>query len=86
MKVRLVYSGRNYDAVANLPEEIPLNDGDDIDQLIAAVNQMLPGDRPLPHSAMVAVDGKHLGTVGRHVPQALREGDEVVIVAPVAGG
>lgn len=86
MKVRLVYSGRGYDAVAKLPAEIPLTDGDDIDQLIAAVNQLLPDDRPLPRSAVVAVAGRHLGTVGQHAPQALREGDEVVIVAPVAGG
>ncbi len=86
MKVRLVYSGRGYDAVANLPAEISLAAGDGIDQLIATVNQLLPGDRPLPRSAVVAVAGKHLGTVGQHARQALREGDEVVIVAPVAGG
>ncbi len=86
MKIRFVYSGRNYDAVASLPPEMELPEGSNVDDLLAHVNRLLPQDRPLPASAMLAASGQHLGTIGQHSPRVLGEGDEVMIVAPVAGG
>ena len=46
----------------------------------------LPGDNPLSASCLVAVSGMHLGTLADHRPQTLKDGDELLLLAPVAGG
>jgi len=32
------------------------------------------------------VAGKHVGSIAQHADSPLREGDEIVLIAPVAGG
>ncbi len=78
--------GRGYDAATNVPAEWELADGTTLDELLRAVSQRLPPGRGLPSSCLVAVSGAHLGNVSRHAPHELHEGDEVVLIAPVAGG
>jgi molybdopterin converting factor small subunit len=35
---------------------------------------------------LIAVAGKHLGTLASHTPSPLADGDELTVIAPVAGG
>ncbi|HUT10607.1 MAG TPA: MoaD/ThiS family protein [Thermoguttaceae bacterium] len=86
MKIRLMISGRNYDVADALPEELALPDGASIDDALQHVAGLLPRDRQLPDSCLLAVSGTHLGTLRNHKPHALRDGDELVVIAPVAGG
>lgn len=86
MKVRVVISGRNYDLAESIPEYLTLSDGSSVDDALQALAELFPEGRPLPESCLVAVSGLHLGTVRSHMPRQLQDGDELVLIAPVAGG
>lgn len=86
MKIRLVLTGRNYDAARRLPDALDLPEGSSVRAAIERVQAILGPGAPLAPACLVAVSGTHLGTVGACREQALREGDELVLIAPVAGG
>jgi molybdopterin converting factor small subunit len=86
MNIRVVFAGRNYDAGQTLPESLSLPDGASLDEALRVLAGRLPGRNDLPKSCLVAVSGTHLGTVESHRPQTLRDGDELLLIAPVAGG
>lgn len=86
MKVRLVLSGRNYDRAEAVPEHLNLPEGCSIDDALRAVAEHVPPEKALPESCLVAVSGIHLGTLRNHKPRVLADGDELVLIAPVAGG
>ena len=86
MIVKVVIAGRGYDAAQDVPEQLALAEQATVDDALAAIDRLLPDGHPLAASCLVALSGEHLGTVGSHRPRRLREGDELVIVAPVAGG
>jgi len=86
MRVRLFVSGRNYELTARMPEELTLDEGATLDDALSELRGLMPDGRPLPGSCVVAVSGRHCGTLASHRPEALRDGDELVILAPVAGG
>ncbi len=86
MKVRVVISGRSYDTAAKMPEHVTLPEGCQIDEALQTVTELLPSGKGLPGSCLIAVSGTHLGTLDHHRPQVLADGDELVVIAPVAGG
>lgn len=86
MKVRVVFSGRSYDAAAALPDCLDLPDGAPVEDALRQLAGLMPEGKRLPTSCLVAVSGKHLGTLQSHRPHPLRDGDELVLIAPVAGG
>ncbi len=86
MKVRLVISGRSYDAAKTIPEHLTLPEGCSVADALKQVAKLIPGERGLPESCLVAVSGMHLGTLRSHRPRVLADGDELVLIAPVAGG
>jgi hypothetical protein len=86
MKVRLVVTGRRYDAANEIPEHLTLPEGCSIDEALAAIARLCLAGKGLPESCLVAVSGTHLGTLRRHQPHVLSDGDELVLIAPVAGG
>jgi molybdopterin converting factor small subunit len=86
MKVRVVFSGRSYDAAEALPDSLDLADGAALDEALRQLAGLMPEGKGLPKSCLVAVSGKHLGTLHSHRPHSLRDGDELVLIAPVAGG
>ena len=86
MKVRLVVSGRNYDAADAIPEQLTLPEGSSVDEALQAVAELVAPEKALPESCLVAVSGTHLGTLRSHKPHVLTDGDELVLIAPVAGG
>ena len=86
MHVRLTISGRNYHAIGAVTPQVELPDGCSLDQAIQTVRALLPSGVTLPESCLVAVSGKHLGSLSSHRAHALAEGDELLLIAPVAGG
>jgi len=86
MKITLVVTGRSYHLTKNIPSQLELDAGSGLGEAISTINDHLPTEQPLPQSCLIAVGGKHVGTVGTHPPTDLNDGDELVIIAPVAGG
>jgi len=86
MKLRVVISGRHYDWAQLSSDQITLAEGASLDDALAALAGMLPPGKSLPESCLVAVSGRHVGTVREHRTEPLRDGDEILLFAPVAGG
>jgi molybdopterin converting factor small subunit len=86
MKLRLTMMGRSYDATAKLPSEIELATEARVDDALEAVAKMLADGQELPATCLVVHNGKHLGTVASHDNVRLADQDDLVLIAPVAGG
>jgi molybdopterin converting factor small subunit len=86
MKIRVVISGRNYHAALSAPENLLLPEGASLDDALAALAAHLNNGDRLPESCLVAVSGVHLGNLRSHRGRVLRDGDELLLIAPVAGG
>jgi molybdopterin converting factor small subunit len=84
MKIRLVITGRMYHQTRDLPEEWETPAGSRVDDLLARVASHLDG--PLPPSCLVVLGQRHLGNVQQHDNEELADGQELLILAPVAGG
>jgi molybdopterin converting factor small subunit len=85
MQIQLQFTGRGYPAAHRLPEEIDLEPGADLATALRRISAHL-GDETLSNSCLIAVSGKHVGTLGNYINQTLRDGDEIIVLAPVAGG
>jgi len=86
MKISVIVTGRSYHTAEGLPDEIELADESTVDDGIAALATQLTDGSQFPPSCLVAVSGQHLGTLDSHEPRVLRDGDELTLIAPVAGG
>jgi len=86
VRIRLVVTGRAYHAAANLPDLCELPDQATVDDVIRLLIDRYGEGPGWSGTCLLAVSGRHLGTVASHQPAALREGDEVTLIAPVAGG
>lgn len=86
MKIRVVVTGRSYHAAEPIPDEIVLPDDATVDDAIQSISEFLPSGEQLPASCLVAVAGNHIGTLASRPNQPLRDGDELTLIAPVAGG
>ena len=86
MKVRLVVTGRAYHTAEHLPDELEMPDGASLDDVLRALAERWGTGLGLSGSCLVAVSGRHLGTLASHEPAILRDGDELALIAPVAGG
>ncbi|HJN09655.1 MAG: MoaD/ThiS family protein [Pirellulaceae bacterium] len=85
MKIRITYLGRSYQHAETLPEQIDLESGATIASAVQAVNSLL-AETNLPGSCLVTVSGEHVGSVASFTDRPMREGEELVLIAPVAGG
>ena len=86
LNLQVVFLGHRYHAAEALPDRLCLADGATLDDALAAITAQLSGDHPLSASCLVAVSGTHLGTLANHRPKLLKDGDELILLAPVAGG
>jgi molybdopterin converting factor small subunit len=86
LKVQVVFVGRHYETADAMPESLNLADDATVDDALAALRDELPDNQPLAASCLVDVSGERLGTVAEHRHRALKDGDELLLVAPVAGG
>ncbi len=85
MKIRITYLGRSYQHATALPEQIDLDPGGTIADAVRAVDSLL-GETDLPGTCLVTVSGEHVGSVASFADRPLHEGEELVLIAPVAGG
>jgi molybdopterin converting factor small subunit len=86
MKVQITLSGRAYHAAEQLPRTLDLPEDSTVQSALKSLSEMLSEENPISTSCLIAVSGRHLGTMGQFSDQPLRDGDELVILAPVAGG
>lgn len=84
MQIRLVLTGRGYDRT-QLPERLDLAAGATISAALATIQAAI-GSARLPASTLVILSGRHLGTVAAYDDAPLAEGDEIMLLQPVAGG
>ena len=86
MKIRVVLTGRSYHHAASLPEELELPSGATLGEALAAIDEQLPQEAQLPSTCLIALAGQHVGSVGQYEDRPLIDGQELTLVAPVAGG
>ena len=86
MRIHVMVTGRVYHLAQPLPDELTLPDGSTVEDAIRAIAGELPQGEQLPPSCLLAVSGQHLGTLANHASRTLRDGDELTLIAPVAGG
>ena len=86
MKIKVIFTGRSYQLAKNLPAELTLSDEATLDDAIGVLQEPLTAEQRLPDSCLVSVSGEHLGTLASHRSRALADGEELVLIAPVAGG
>ena len=86
MQVRVFLSGRHYDMADAVPRELTLPEGCLLSQALTALLERLPADRQPAGTCLVAVSGTHAGTLAHYRDTALRPGDELLLLSPVAGG
>ncbi len=86
MKVRLTLMGRGYDRTSSLPSEVDVTLGACLGDVLHLIQSHYGELVPLSTSWLVVVNGQHLGTVERYEDVELRERDDLMLIAPVAGG
>jgi molybdopterin converting factor small subunit len=84
MKIRIVVTGRGYDA-ADMPPELEVRDNATLAEAVALLRERI-GSTRLSASTLVIVAGKHVGTLETFDNTALADGDEIMLLQPVAGG
>ena len=85
MKIRIAITGRSYHLAEPLGDEMTLPDAASVSDALSAITEKLAGEQ-LPSSCLLAVSGDHLGTVANYQDRPLSDGDELALIAPVAGG
>jgi molybdopterin converting factor small subunit len=86
MILRVVLTGRHDHASSRIPESIALPDGSTVGAALQEIATCFPDEQPLPPTCLVVLAGNHLGTVAQHDDRPLNDGDELLLIAPVAGG
>lgn len=86
MKILISYTGRNYQTAQALPAELTLDEGSTVADALNGIQQDLTDDMQLPASCLVAVSGDHLGSLSSYCDRPLQDRDELMLIAPVAGG
>ncbi len=84
MNVRVAMTGRMYHQADELPESWDLPEGACVDDLLQLIGQHL--EQPLPPSCLVVLGQRHLGNVQQHENALLTADQELLLLAPVAGG
>ena len=86
MQVRVFFSGRHNNIADNVPRELELPEGCMLSQALTTLLDCLPAHRRPAGTCLVAVSGTHVGTLAHYRDTALRPGDELLLLSPVAGG
>ena len=84
MQIQLFITGRMYHLAADAPDSLDLPDGASLKDAVVHMQSQLP--EPLPDSTLVSVGGRHCGAIGLLEEATLKDGDELMLLVPVAGG
>jgi len=86
MLIRIAYLGHAYHQAVHLPAQLEVREGADVAAALVTVQQWVGSEFTLPPTCLVIVNGRHLGTVARCESWVLNAGDELALLAHVAGG
>jgi hypothetical protein len=86
MRLKTTYLGHGYHQSAVVPDYLELPEAATLDVALRVLERQLAGQRSLADSCLVVVSGKHLGSIARHENVTLAATDELMLIAPVAGG
>ena len=86
MKIHIVLTGRGQMRGDQLPGQLELPENSSVADALAVLRASLPEGESLPESYLLAVAGTHLGTLRQHEDQQLADGQELLLIAPMAGG
>lgn len=86
MKLRVAMMGRGYDEMVRWPSELEVPADASLKEALHALTDLLPAGQQLSASCLVVHNGTHLGTVSTHENARLADQDELLLIAPVAGG
>jgi molybdopterin converting factor small subunit len=86
MKLRVVLTGRHDHASSPIPDSLEMPEGSSVTTALQQIADCFPEAQPLPPTCLVVLAGNHLGTVAQHDDRPLTDGDELLLIAPVAGG
>ena len=84
MRIQVAFTGRRYVSASELPKSLELPEparlNDALQRIAAALAE------PLASSCLISVSGRHVGTLADHPNCQLSDGDELLLLAPIAGG
>ena len=86
MNIRVTYLGRRYDAATELPEVLNLPLASKLTDALAHLKATLDTAGLGADSCLVSLNGEHVGGLADGTKAMLQEGDEILLVNPVAGG
>ncbi len=86
MKIHIVLTGRNQTRGDQLPGQLELPENSSVSDALAVLMAALPEGESLPESCLLVVAGTHLGTLHQHEDPHLVDGQELLLIAPMAGG
>ncbi len=86
MKIHFVLTGRGQTRGDQLPSQLELPENSSVSDALSLLRASLPEGESLPESCLLVVDGTHLGTLHQHEDQQLVDGQELLLIAPMAGG
>ena len=86
MNIRVIVTGRSYHTATSLPDVLELPEEATIQSALDQIGAMLPEESALPKSCLIALSGQHVGSIANFEDRQLSDGQELTLVAPVAGG
>lgn len=86
MKIRILALGRGYHHGISLPDQFELPFGAVVGDAVRVWEAALPPGTCASPTALAAVSGCVLGTITEAATFSLADGDELLIISPVAGG
>ncbi len=86
MTITVTLSGRLYNLRPARPVEVTLPAEATVQDVLQTLRRDETTRSCLVDSALLAVSGKHIGTVAKHSVVTLSQGDDLLIFAPMAGG
>jgi molybdopterin converting factor small subunit len=84
MRVDVFITGRMYHLAGGAPDHLDLDEQATLAAALAKLREL--SSEPLPESTLVTVSGRHQGALSNFDDCELSDGDELMLVAPVAGG
>ncbi|MBX7167735.1 MAG: MoaD/ThiS family protein [Pirellulales bacterium] len=86
MRIDVLITGRSYHLASAVPPALELPEGSSLRDALARLDALVPREAQFSPSCLLAIGGRHVGTLGAYDDVILRDGDELVILAPVSGG